>query len=117
MTPQRRISIEHPSGILEVGLEASTHANTPLLDVAYVERTVSLIAHARVYYVNPNQRPSQETPITSPATPVDSENLFDNAYRPVVQALDRQQGETNFEPLALDEKCVDPCYAALNNVC
>ena len=52
-TPQRRISIQHPSGVLEVGLAEAAQEAKAQLGPALVERTVALIAHARVYYTEP----------------------------------------------------------------
>ncbi|GAC95692.1 methylitaconate delta2-delta3-isomerase [Pseudozyma hubeiensis SY62] len=47
-----RISIEHPSGVLEVGLEATGKEGERMVDVvATVDRSVALIAQARVFYV------------------------------------------------------------------
>ncbi|KAJ9475215.1 Methylitaconate delta2-delta3-isomerase [Pseudozyma hubeiensis] len=51
-TPHHRISIQHPSGVLEVGLEASGKEGGRMVDVvAAVERSVALVAQARVFYV------------------------------------------------------------------
>lgn len=108
-SPQRRISIEHPSGILEVGLAAAAQEAQAQLGIAFVERTVALIAHARVYYITPDRRPVRETPITSPSIVKETTNLFDLAYRPTRQAQALITDEQDILPVQLTNDNVDPC--------
>lgn len=107
-SPQRRISIEHPSGILEVGLAEAAQEAQAQLGIAFVERTVALIAHARVYYITPDRRPVRETPITSPAIAKETANLFDLAYRPTTQAQPMITDEHDILPVQLTNDTVDP---------
>lgn len=102
-TPQRRISIEHPSGVLEIGLTAAESDSPRSLDIAHVERSVALIAHARVYYTMPDRHPSVEIPIISPVTPTSAE-MLDRAYQSLALALGRGKDRSHIIPLGSEGK-------------
>lgn len=85
-SPHRRVSIEHPSGFLDIGLSAAA-ANSPNeLGVASVDRTVALIAEAQIFYSNPSLTPASQVlePVTSPMLEGDACSYFPKSYQPVI---------------------------------
>jgi hypothetical protein len=79
VSPHRRLSIEHPSGVLDIGLSEGTNSPTEFT-AATVERTVALIAEAQIFYATPKVRHNDHTPILSPVIQDTNWNPFQSNY-------------------------------------